>query len=193
MPHELIENDSRATAVGLSARALRKNRFGIVLFCISQGVPYYLLTNVRYMLAGGEKPANLNIWMGGLLPALLLLIGIVPIVMARTSLHQHKPARAQTQLAVTQLLCLGALITMLLPLWHHSFDGMSRFGEIDLTCLGVASFYACISFLVVFGVWIRIGKRLITAENPWSLEAATWVFSFNAIAWTYLFFILDVL
>lgn len=190
MKDSSIQSKSFVFTQQLSPRDLRKNRFGLTLFCISQGVPYFLLINVRYMIAGNLVPPTLNFWLGGFIPTIALLLGLLPLGLAHRSLHQNQMKKFRNEMSLILVLCAIAVITLMIPLWYHTLDALSRFGEIYLTTMGVASFYTVITFIVVAGVRIRAHKGFIHKEAPWGLEAATWVYSFNSFAWLILFIVL---
>ncbi|KUO95365.1 hypothetical protein [Ferroacidibacillus organovorans] len=177
----------------LSERDLRKNRFGMSLYCISQAVPYFLLINIRFVIAGNFVPVGLNLWLGGILPTLALLIGILPLFTARAALQKNDIPRVRSHIMTSLLLGIIGFLSLLIPLWFHNFDALSPFGEIDLISLGVACFYTLIALIVVWGVYLRLGKGLIQKETGWGLEGAIWTYVFNALAWTALFVILDLL
>lgn len=177
----------------LSELDLRKNRFGMSLYCISQAVPYFLLINIRFVIAGNFVPVGLNLWLGGIIPTVALLVGIIPLFTARAALQKNDIPRVRSHVMTAMLLGMIGLLSLLIPLWFHNFDALSPFGESDLISLGVASFYTIIALIVAWGVYLRLGKGLIRKETGWGIEATIWVYAFNAIAWTALFFTLDLL
>ncbi|QSO46541.1 hypothetical protein [Alicyclobacillus mengziensis] len=177
----------------LTRRELRLGRFGVTLFVISQAIPYFVLVNVRWMLAGSYVPPGINHWIGGLLPTIFLVIGI-PFAWfgVRANLRGQKSG-LQGWFTVNVVLGVAAVVTLLVALSTYPLGTLSHYGSIYVTCLGVAVFYTIISTIVMLGVIFRCAAGLISARTPFGPESAAVTWTFNAIAWFALYMALYVI
>ena len=177
----------------LTRRELRLGRFGETLFVISQAIPYFVLINVRWMLAGSYVPAGINHWIGGLLPTIFLVIGIL---FAWFGVHANRRGRKsglQGWFTVNVVLGIATVVMLLVALSTYPLSALSHYGSIYVTCLGVAVFYTIISTLVTLGVIFRCTAGLISSRTPFGPESAAVTWTFNAIAWFALYMALYII
>ncbi len=167
----------------LSPRERRLGNFGMALFVISQAIPYFVLVNVRWMMAGGYIPPNLNHQLGGLWPTILLAIGTVLVSLGVEANRSGKISRLQWSFTASVVLGVAAIVLMLIPLWVHGWNTFGHYGSIYVICQGVAVFYTIIAVIVVLGVVFRAGTGLIGPQTSFGPQSAAVVYTFNAIAW----------
>ncbi|MCF8567544.1 hypothetical protein LLE49_22755 [Alicyclobacillus tolerans] len=171
-----------AAVTGLTPRQLRLGRFGLVLFVISQAIPYFVLVNVRWMMAGSYIPPEMNPWTG-LWPTLFLAVGILLAWLGVQANRTGNTSGLQLFFVPSVVLGIAAIVTLMIPLWVHPFDVLSHYGEIYVVCLGVAAFYTIIATIVVLGVVFRAGAGLAGPRISFGPESAAVVWTFNALAW----------
>ena len=177
----------------LTPRELRLGRFGAALFVISQAIPYFVLVNVRWMLAGSYIPAGMNQWVGGLLPTLLLVVGILFAWLGVHANLEGRKGALQGWFTVNVLLGVAAIVILLVALTTYPFNTLSHYGSIYVTCLGTAVFYTIISTIVMLGVIFRSAAGLISPRTPYGPESAAVTWTFNAVAWFALYLTLYVI
>lgn len=168
----------------LSRRDRRLANFGLTLFVISQAIPYFVLVNVRWMMAGGYIPPGINQWLGGLWPTLFLAVGIVLTSLGVEANRSGQTARLQWLFSASALLGVAAIVAMLVPLWVHPWTtALSHYGSIYVICQGVGAFYTIIAVIVEFGVVFRAGAGVVGPSTSFGPQSAAVVWTFNAIAW----------
>lgn len=167
----------------LDNRHWRLANFGLALYVISQAIPYFVLMNVRWMMAGSYVPRDVSHWLGGLLPTIFLGLGILFTWLGVGGVRAGKSATLQWSFMVSVLLGIGTIITLFIPLRIHSWDVMSHFGSIYVVCLGAALFYTFVTTVVVLGVVFRSRAGLIGPKTLFGPQSAAIVWTFNAIAW----------
>ncbi|PWI57817.1 cytochrome c oxidase subunit 3 [Sulfoacidibacillus thermotolerans] len=170
-----------------TAKELRQNRFGLILFVTSQMVPYFMLINDRFVLADTYVSRRVDPLLGGFLPTLLLLLGVLPSWLAVRAIARNALLQMQRQLQLTGLLGVLALIVMVWPMFSHRYDAISPFGEIHLVSLGLGGFFTLAALFVLGSVLLRATKGVIGPQHYFSVEASAWVWTFNAIAWLVLY------
>lgn len=179
--------------VELSNREWRLGNFGLALYVISQAIPYFVLMNVRWMLAGSYVPADVSRWLGGLWPTIFLAVGIVFSWIGVGAIRAGKSGTLQWTFLVSVALGIAAIVTLLIPLRMHSWDVMSHFGSVYVVSLGVAIFYTAVTTIVVLGVVLRSTADLIGKKTTFGPQSAAIVWTFNAIAWFALYVTLDLI
>ncbi|WDL96115.1 hypothetical protein [Alicyclobacillus sp. ALC3] len=167
----------------LSSRDRRLGNFGLTLFVISQAIPYFVLVNVRWMMAGGYIPANLNHQLGGLWPTILLAVGTVLVSLGVEANRNGKTGRLQSSFTASAVLGVAAIVLMLIPLWVHGWTTFGHYESIYVICQGVAVFYTIVAVIVVLGVVFRAGTGIISPQTSFGPQSAAVVYTFNAIAW----------
>ncbi len=187
----LVETHHRAV-LELSNREWRLGNFGNALYVISQAIPYFVLMNVRWMMAGSYVPADVSRWLGGLWPTIFLALGILFTWIGVGAIRAGKPGTLQWTFLVSTLLGVAAIVTLFVPLRIHSWDVMSHFGSIYVVCLGVAIFYTTLTTIVVLGVVFRTAAGLIGPKTTFGPHSAAIMWTFNAIAWFALYVTLDL-
>lgn len=169
--------------VELDEKQWRLGNFGVALYVISQAIPCFVLMNVRWMLAGSYVPKDMNHWFGGLLPTILLAVGIFFIWTGVQAVRSGRIAELQRLFTVSVVLGIAAIVTFIVPLRVHTWDMLSHFGSIYVVCLGAAAFYTAITTIVVLGVIFRARAGLVSPKTMFGPQSAAIVWTFNAIVW----------
>ena len=88
---QTAEEAAGPSPVVLDNRDYAQHQFGLMLFMVSQGIPYFVLINVRFMVAGAYVPPYLDVWLGALLPTILLWAGApAPKASNSANVHEHR-------------------------------------------------------------------------------------------------------
>ena len=186
---QTAEEAAGPSPVVLGKRDYAQHQFGLMLFMVSQGIPYFVLINVRFMVAGAYVPPYLDVWLGALLPTILLWAGAAFAWRGALALRQDGGARCARDLTWTEVVGVAGLIALMAPFWRHAFDPIGRFGTVYLSSLGVASFYTLVALTVVLGAIFRARRGLVTRQAPWGARSAAAVWTFNAASWLVLYIV----
>ncbi len=173
----------------LDRRDYAQHQFGLMLFMVTQGIPYFVLINMRFMVAGAYVPPHLDVWFGALLPTILLWIGAAFAWRGALALRNDRTRQCARDLARTEVVGAVGLVALMAPFWRHSFDPIGRFGTVYLSSLGVASFYTLVALAVVLGAAFRTRRGLVTRLAPWGARSAAAVWTFNAASWLVLYIV----
>lgn len=171
-----------ASVPELTRRQLRLGRFGVALFVISQAIPYFVLVNVRWMLAGSYIAPGVSPFVGGLLPTIFLIVGILFAWLGVHASRTGRPSGLQGWFTINGVLGTAAVVMWLIALSSYRLDRLSHYGSIYVVCLGVAVFYTIIATIVVLGVIFRSAAGLINPHTPFGPESAAITWTFNALA-----------
>ena len=177
----------------LTEKEWRQNRFGVYLFLVSQFIPYFVLVNVRVMMAGTFIPPDVNPWFGGLLPTIFLAAGVIVVWLGVGNCRSGNILKLRSLFLTCTVLGLLGIVTLLVPLWAHTWDVLSHYGEVYVTCLGVAAVYTTISVILVLGVIFRAGKGWIGPNTSFGAESAATIWTFNTLAWLALYVTLQLI
>ena len=178
-----------AVPVVLDRRDYAQHQFGLMLFMMSQGIPYFVLINMRFMVAGAYVPPHLDPWLGGLLPTLLMWAGAAFARRGALALRGDDAVRCARELTWTAVAGAAGLVVLMAPFWRRSFDPIGRFGTVYLSSLGVASFYTLVALTVVLGAIFRTRRGLVTRMAPWGARSAAAVWTFSAASWLVLYIV----
>lgn len=155
-------------------------RFGMLMFLVTQGVPFILIWAVAYAFDGFYVSPQLNQWVGGIEAVLLLLSGIC----ASQGVSAIKNGDLPTLLGrfkTTIVLGVGDLAVTAYQ-WGTRFTPPgTRFGEIYYTLSGVSGFYTLVAVLGMAAITLRAARIQLTRHNYWDAEAIKYFWNFQVL------------
>ncbi len=172
----------------INSRDLRGYRFGLILFLVTQAVPFVVLYAVEYYFDEFYISPAVNQWLG----ALEVLLMILAWASGRAGLAAIRRGNLAGLISgFRQALLLGlANLVVLGYQWGTRFvPPGTRYGEIFYTLSGVTGFYTVVSLFLVLAISIRAARVKLTAENNWDAEATMYFVTFGLLTnvLTYLF------
>lgn len=172
----------------INPRELRGYRFGLILFLVTQAVPFVVLYAVEYYFDGFYISPAVNQWLGAVEVLLIILAWITGRTGLRAIRHDNLPGlircfRQSLVLSLANLVVLGYQ-------WGTRFvPPGTRYGEVFYTVSGVTGFYTLVGIFVLFAISIRAGRVRFTSGNSWDAEATMYFVTFSLLTnvLTYLF------
>lgn len=181
---ELARGNQSANVKGGVERELETRKvFGaFVLFLFSMAVPYFVMLNVRLLMAGGYVPSSVDQATGAIHTALMVLSAITAI-MAWGAVKRGNVASYRSSLLWSILLGTLATLMLIWQFWFHPFDAMSHYGETFLSTIGLCAVMNITGILTLSASRSRIKRLGLTDALNLGYRTATLYWVFLVVCW----------
>lgn len=163
---ELTRSNEVVSPVAKVERELetRKIYGSFTLFLFGMAVPFFLMINVRFIMAAGFVPASVDQATGAIQAALLAVSGLAAVA-AGSAVKKGQIAGYRRN--VMFALVLGTISTLMgvYQWWYHPFDAMSHYGETFLSTVGLVVVMNLTGLLTLWASHARIRRVGITEIN----------------------------
>lgn len=161
-------------------------RFGFALFLFAEGMLFLTLFSMRFLLAGVERPAELNQLLAVALTGLMLL-SVVPAREALKAAARGDAGKLRENALVT--LVLGVLVLTAVA-WEWAsltLSPGSRFGGVFFMALGIHAVHVAAGVLVFAGLAISADLGRFSPGDHFAVEAGVLFWLFLVGVWVVLY------
>jgi cytochrome c oxidase subunit 3 len=170
-----------------SAR-LYRNRLGLWFFIASEAFLFSAAIAARYVVAGVQRPAELNQGLGLAISIVLVLSSVTAYGAESSIAHGDRPGFVRNA-GLTILLGLVFMVGVVVE-WSEGlrhFPPGTIYGSTFFTLIGMHAFHV-FTGLVVLALVLRLGRRgRFGPGDYWPVEAAVKYWHFVDVAWVIIF------
>ncbi|NMP20856.1 hypothetical protein [Sulfobacillus harzensis] len=171
---------------------LRAIRAGFGIFLISESVILVTLIAARYLTAGGNV-GPYSQWLGAITTLFILISGFAARA-GRTAIVRGNNAVMQRRLGTAfwfGVLSFASVLLQWILLAHNNVPPTLPTAEAYYVITGIWMLIALVSGFVLYAAPVR-GRRIggYTVDDHWDVDAATYFWSFTAIAWIVFYVVL---
>jgi len=155
----------------------RKVFGSFVLFLFGMSVPYFLMINVRFIMAAGFVPSSSDQTTGAIEAILTLISGLTAWAAIR-AIRGGNTSAYRVNLGLTLVLGWVSTLMMAWEWWYHPFDAMSHYGETFLSTVGLVVVMNLSGLLTLWASRAR-AKRLGSDQalvKGYRLAGMYWIF-----------------
>lgn len=170
----------------LGAQRLRMYRGGFWLFILAESFGFLTLFSLRFLLAGTDRPAELNGLLGGLV-TLVFLASVVPAAGALRAIAVGDASAMAARLAAAFGLGLAALVLVVADWAISTIAPASRFGGAYFATTGFHAIHIAVGLLFLAALWSSGRRGRFSPANHWLVEAGVRFWLFVVSAWVALY------
>jgi heme/copper-type cytochrome/quinol oxidase subunit 3 len=156
------------------------------LFILAESIGFLALFSIRFLLAGMERPAELNSALGALV-TLVFAVSAGAAVGGLQAIQRGDTRTLATRLGLALWLGLVALILVAADWGTSSVAPASRFGGIYFATGSFHAIHIVVGLLFLSAVWSAGRRGRFSAADHWLVEAAVRFWLFVAGAWAALY------
>lgn len=174
------------------SRELRAYRFGMLMFLVTQAVPFTVIYAVEYLFDEFYISPKANQWLGTV-EVLLVLASWWLGRQGLAAIRQNRLLDLVTKFRQALLLGTASLVVLGYQWGTRFVPPSTRYGEVYYTLTGVTGFYTLVSLFVLLAISIRAAKVKLSSDNYWDAEATMYLWTFglltNVISYVLLYWI----
>ncbi|MCL4495276.1 MAG: hypothetical protein M1294_10745 [Firmicutes bacterium] len=180
-------NKPEATAERMSEQLTPHNyravRFAMLVFIITQIVPFFTLFSAKYLYDGSYVSPQANQGFGVAVSVLMAISAIVAWQAVRAGrLYQDRDmvgSRLKTATAIGLLAIMGEIYQ-----WGMRYvTPQSRFGEMYYMIFGADYVYAAVGLIMMAIAIIRNIRQNMAPERFWTSDASVYFWVYVCLAW----------